>query len=94
MTWYRARLEGRNYQMDVDGRRQRMGLRAVRFVEADDAGGAELEAINMLRFEPRLQKGIRNDDADPPVLVVTALEEISAEAVPGVTPGLLFYPDK
>lgn len=91
MPHYRVYLNGVNFWLQVDGKRQRMGFYTTRFVEAANLDDAELAAVDELRAEGKLKP--LNDRGDPARVLVDRIDEVSIADVPAVRPGLAFFPD-
>jgi hypothetical protein len=92
MPTFRVSLEGRNFLLLMEGKRQRLGFTTARFVEADDAEEAEALALDRLRADPRLH-GTSNDPAAPPEIFVGDIDEVDRGDVPKAAPGFAFFPD-
>jgi hypothetical protein len=85
-TKYKIVLNGRNFQIGVDGRVRKLGFFGTRFVKARDAKDAELKAIGLIRKDSSLNISVRNAGDDPPVIYLSELSEVDSFAgisVPG-----------
>ena len=92
MPHYRVFLNGQNFWLEFDQRRQRVGFYTTRFVEAADRRAAEAAAVGKLRTEGKLAP--LNNPADPPRVVAEKIEEMAEGDIPAINPGITFYPDE
>ena len=80
---WRVRVSGTNFQWIIKeksarSRLQRMGFVTMVFVTAPTSTEAELGAVQVLREDRSLRRGLRNAKDDPPSLIVDEIEEISS----------------
>ena len=80
MTTYLVRLTGKNFLMDVDGEARKKRFYTTRLVEAANPKRAETLARELIRNDARLQYAVLNDVADPPMIYLKSITEISATA--------------
>ena len=74
---------------------QKMGFYTTRFVEAENEVAAEYAVMDILRSDPKLVKGVLNDQSDPPMMYAEEIEELKSMngyPVPGT--GFTFYPEE
>ena len=83
-------LNGRNFWLHLDGVSKRVGFFTTRCVEAPDAEGAELAAVQLVRGDPKLQ-GILNDPSDPPMIHLDQIRELSGPESDFANTGYSFY---
>ena len=98
MKKFRVFLSGRNFWWDFAGEGpKRMGWFTTRWVEAADREEAAKVAVEALRSEPKMVERfgiLRNDPADPPVIVADEIEEVpSFDEADARQPGLAMYDD-
>jgi len=94
MQKYRTILRGENILMDVKGAKRRYGFFATRFIEAETPAEAESKSLALVRNDPELRQSVRNEDVDPPVIVLEeleALKQFDGSDIPGS--GYTFYPE-
>jgi hypothetical protein len=89
--WFAVDLEGANLLTRIDDQPMRVGFFKTMYVEAADDGSAADAAKG--RVTEELTARALNDPADPPRLMVEAVNEIAEEDLPDVEPGYAFYPD-
>jgi hypothetical protein len=95
MKKYQVLVRGENFLIDLDGECQKVGFYTTRFVEAEDEEGAELAAMDALRGDPKLTKGVLNAKTDPPLMYAEEVEEVgSFEGLPAAGMGFAFYPQE
>ena len=78
MSRYRVLVNGKNFLLEVEGRAQKVGFYATRFVEAADPEEAEGAAFEMIRSDPGLRGIVLNEQDDPPMLYAEEAEEADA----------------
>jgi hypothetical protein len=87
-------VRGENFLISLDDVDQKVGFFTTRYVEADDDESAELAAIDLLRNDPKLVKGVLNNRSDPPRMHVEEIEELeSFEGLRMPGTGFAFYPE-
>ncbi len=92
MEWFRCFIRGENFPGQMAGEAGRVGFYVTRFVEATNPEAAETAALQALRAEEKL--------APPPGYIpmgrervfFEGIEEVAAEQVPAVQPGIAWYP--
>jgi hypothetical protein len=84
-------LEGTNLLTRIDDQPMRVGFFKTMHVEAADEGSAADAAKG--RVTEELTARALNEPADPPRLIVEAVNEIAEEDLPDVESGYAFYPD-
>jgi hypothetical protein len=95
MPKYRVLVEGKNFVLEVDGKRRRYGFYQTVFVESADPRQAELDAVAVVRGSEELSKLVCNRSDDPPRLHLEKIEEIGKEKnLPTQTSGRILYPEK
>ena len=77
MKKYCVLINGRNFLLDFDGKKQKMGFYTNRFVEAKSVKEAENLAIDLMRREPKLNNNVFNNQNDPPMLYVDEIKEVN-----------------
>lgn len=88
-------LHGKNFEIEIDGKAQRLGFFTTRWVEAADPEKAELKAVELVKTDKSLVKSVRNEKDNPPMIYLSELSEIDSfdgVNIPGA--GYSFYPDK
>jgi hypothetical protein len=87
---YRVLVRGENFLMTLDGEDQKLGFYTTVFVEAQDQEDAELKAMDLLRNNEKLVRGVRNPKSDPPMMFVEEIEGL--KSLPGLTEiGFCFF---
>ena len=95
MKKFRVFVRGENFLINLDDLEKKLGFYTTRYVEAHNKEAAEYVAMDMLRGDPKLAKGVLNDKSDPPMMYAEEVEEIdSFEGLPLSGTGFAFYPDK
>jgi hypothetical protein len=91
MTWFRCLIRGENFPGELVGQAGRVGFYVTRFVQAADATGAEMQALQELRSEPQL---VPPPGYTPSGITRVFFEEIAAvspDQVPAQRPGFVWY---
>jgi CO dehydrogenase/acetyl-CoA synthase gamma subunit (corrinoid Fe-S protein) len=95
MKKYRVLIRGENFLINLDGVNQKVGFYTTRFVEAGNEAAAEHAAMDVLRGDPELVKGVLNEKVDPPMMYAEEVEELeSFEGLRVAGTGFAFYPDE
>ncbi len=85
-------MRGENFLMNLEGRSQKMGFFAARFVEAQDEEEAVCAAVEALRADPKLFDSVLNQEADSPLMYAEEIEELEAfDSPPVPVNGFTFY---
>lgn len=72
---YRVLINGANFLLDFDGKREKHGFYTTRWVLANDDASAEAAAVLEMRNDSKLKGLILNDKDDPPLLHVKDINE-------------------
>jgi hypothetical protein len=88
MNRYRVVLHGTNFLLKREGRKQRLGFRTTRWVEANDVADAATQAFAAIQEDERLWSELLNEREDPPFLEVEDLDPASRLEGPS---GYAFY---
>ncbi|NVD73359.1 hypothetical protein HUX88_22880 [Duganella sp. BJB1802] len=91
---YRVLVEGTNLLMEMQGI-ERLGYFTTRYVEAMDPDEASEYALDLVRNELNSTGALLNNVNDPPVAIVSEIEQIGSFRgidVPGM--GFTFFPEK
>lgn len=75
---YKILIEGKNFLLDMDGKKQKYGFFTTRWVQAGHSSEAEAFALRELHSDKKLKGMAYNAADDPPVLHVDELEEVDA----------------
>ena len=95
MKNYQVFVRGENFLINLYGVNQKMGFYTTRFVEAENEEAAEYAAMDMLRGDPKLVKGVLNEGSDPPMMYAEEIEELkSFKGFPVPGTGFAFYPEE
>jgi hypothetical protein len=95
MRKFRVTINGRNYLMDWEGERKRIGFFKIFFLEAEDPQAAENLAVAKIIADPKWEGTILNDESDPPMMYLDSLTELESTAdVSAPETGYIFYPDE
>ena len=71
----------------------KLGFMTTRLVESRDEAQAELDAVQLIREDPKLA-GVLNDRADPPMIYCEGIEQIERfDPASVVQLGFTFYPE-
>ncbi len=89
MPIYRIMIEGNGCLQEVDGRMQRSGFYANRFIEAPDEAAACALAMDSVRAD--LEPWVLNPPDFPPTLTIHKIEE-TARVIS--SRGFVWYPDE
>ncbi len=92
MKKFRVMLEGRNFLINSDEGPMKMGFYTTRFIEAESSKEAENLSVELIKNDANLKETVLNDQADPPMIYLESLDELSSfgdNAVPGS--GYTFY---
>ena len=93
MPLYRVTIHGRNFLLNMEGKREKFGFYTPRFADGPDTEVAEQVALEDFRHSPKYQDLIErslNSEDDPPALCgedITQVSELSRKA----PAGLAFY---
>lgn len=81
MKYYRVLLNGENFLIRLDGKKELMGFYTTRFVSAVDPDDAELKSVEMLRKEEKLSSIMLNKSwqSEKPMIFVEEMYEITKE---------------
>lgn len=93
MKKYRLFVCGENFLFKIDNEEQPLGFYTTVYIEAENAEQAELDAIDLLRNDPKLRDGVLNPKSDPPTMFVEEIEEVESfigESLPRT--GFAFFP--
>lgn len=93
MPIFRTLIRGQNFVLALDGQPRRLGFFTTRFVQADDAAGAERAAVAAIRGDPELRANVRNARADPPMIFVDEIAPVDA-APDAAGSGFAFFPEE
>ena len=92
MGKFKVLINGANFLLNLEGREQKVGFYATRFVEAATADEAESAAVEMLRADEWLTSSTRNEKTDTPMLYVEEIVEVSRlKKDADVNTGFTFY---
>jgi hypothetical protein len=94
MPAYRALIEGRNFVLDVEGRKGRYGFYQTVFVRGADPSEAEINAVGIVKGDSELKLATQNESNDPPMLYLDSLEELEASDLPPNENGRTYYVEK
>ena len=78
MKKYRVFVRGENFLMNFDNKDQKVGFYTTVFIEADNEEAAELNAVDLLRHDPKLVSNVLNAKADSPMMFVDEIEELDS----------------
>ena len=84
MKKFKVLIEGRNFVIEENNKCKKYGFFTTRFVQAEDAFHAETIALDLIRNE--LNNVVLNEQVDPPMLHVEAINEVASfggNLVPG-----------
>jgi hypothetical protein len=91
---FRVKLAGENFRLTLDGKVLKVGFMTTRLVESRDEAQAELDAVQLIRVDPKLA-GVLNDRTDPPMIYCEGIEEIERfDPASVVQLGFTFYPEE
>jgi hypothetical protein len=94
MPHYRVKLAGENFRLNFEGKVMKLGFFTTRLVEASDKPQAELNAVQLIREDHKLE-GVLNERADPPMIYCEGIEEIEPfDPASVVQLGFTFYPEE
>ena len=92
MGKFKVLINGANFLLDLEGREQKVGFYATRFVEAATADEAESAAVELLRADEWLKNSTLNEKTDSPMLYVEEIIEVSRRKKDeDVNTGFTFY---
>ncbi len=91
MAKYLVRLNGLNFQIEMDGEVRRVGFFTTRFVEASSAEAAEMKAVEMVRHDETLRAGVRNGRGDTPLIHLDEVAEVDHFPADYPNTGYSFY---
>ncbi len=95
MKKYKVFVRGENFLINLDGVNQKMGFYTTRFVEAESEEAAESAVMDLLRSDPKLIKGVLNEESDSPMMYAEEIEELkSFKGFPVPGTGFAFYPEE
>jgi hypothetical protein len=91
MPWFKCRVRGENFPLEIEGEPGSVGFYTTRFVEATDEAAAELAAVALLCADPKLAKPSGAKMNGPATVHFEEITEVAKEAVPAITPGYVFF---
>jgi hypothetical protein len=92
---YLLLINGRNFLIERNGRLRKYGFFQNLYVQAPDRKSAEAMATETIRQSDVLIKDARNDDDDPPMILVTSITEVAPSAPGGAgDTDRVFYAEK
>ena len=91
MTTYLVRLYGQNFLMIGEQGLKKRRFYSTRLVEAENPRLAETLAREMIYNDTRLQKGLMNEESDPPLIYLDSITEVSAVAYDAQNRAHSFY---
>ncbi len=83
MKKYKVSIVGSNFLMEEEGRIQKKGFQAIRYVEALSEGVAEQKALAVINADTGFINQVFNESSNPPFMMVREVEEI--EEFPAVS---------
>jgi hypothetical protein len=95
MPAYRVMINGRNFLLNVEGKRRRMGFYQTVFVEAADPHQAEEKAVGIVKSNSELREMANRDESIQASLHLSEMWEIELSDVPASQPeGRSLYLEK
>jgi hypothetical protein len=88
MPLFEVTVRGHGLWIEIDGKVERMGFQVTRVVDADDVAGAGVQALALVRADPKA----RQLPGRPPPEIF-ANKVLRAVSVPAIAPGFRFFPD-
>jgi hypothetical protein len=73
MTYYRVRLNGQNFLLNLQGKVKKYGFYTTRDVEAESFEEAELKAVDLVKEDDAIKNSAVNEKDNSPMIY---LEEI------------------
>ena len=90
---YAVMIEGKNFIMKFEGKKQKTGFFVKRAVQGTDEREAELKVMDLLRTE--LRESVLNKKDDPPMMYLEQIREISEEEAKNIPKtGFTFFTDE
>ena len=81
---YLLLINGRNFLIERNGKLRKYGFFQNLYIEAPDRKSAEAMATEKIRQSDVLIKDARNNDDDPPMILVTSITEVDPSAPSGL----------
>ncbi|MDX1764361.1 MAG: hypothetical protein R3231_08580 [bacterium] len=78
MAIYKVLIHGRHFILERRGEELPHGFYATRYLEADDAKQVEALARGLIWEDFHALYSVQNDELDPPIVVVTEIEEVKS----------------
>ena len=91
VAWFRCFINGESFPGDLIGESGPVGFYVTRFVEAEDAAGAEAAALEALRGEPHLAPPSGFVPTGQARVFFEEIEETAVDRVPTPAPGFTWY---
>lgn len=94
MTSYKIIVNGTNFVLSIQGKEQRMGFYATRFVEANNVEEAQEAAMRLIMNDNKLRQAIRNEPNSQPQLHIDEVTEAPiTEQDKSTNNAFMFYAD-
>jgi hypothetical protein len=93
MNWYRVRLNGQNFLLNIQGEPRKYGFYTTRDVEADSFEKAEMKAIELVKGDGFLKNSTLNNKEDSPMIYVEDMKILEPYEEQLKNDGYTFYTD-
>lgn len=95
MAKYDLLVRGENFLTNMDGRRQKHGFYVHVFLEAGNAHEAEYAAMDVLRKDRALKRGVLNKKSDPSIMYLEGTKRLrSFKGCRLPRTGFVWFPEK
>ena len=91
MTNYAVFLEGNNFELELDGRKELFGFFATARVDSPSEEDAKDSAVSLISSSPELQEAFRSVSEIKPTIEAKAVHELLPENQMNST-GFTFFP--
>ncbi|UCG78321.1 MAG: hypothetical protein JSV21_00335 [Nitrospirota bacterium] len=95
MKKYKIILNGQNFIMKTAEGSEKCGFYTTKYVEAENYTEAEKAAVESVRNDDELKKGVLNERDNQPLIYIEKIEELeSFDHLKALGEGYAFYPEK
>ena len=91
MAYYAVFVEGNNFELSLDGRKERLGFFTTVRVESPSEHDAKESAVSLIRAAPELQEALQTSSEIKPTVEAKAVHELLPENKMKST-GFTFFP--
>ncbi len=91
MNWYRVRLNGQNFLLNLQDKPQKHGFYTTRDVEAESIEEAELKAVKLVKEDDALKNSTINERDNSPMIYLEEIRILKSDEERLKNSGYTFY---